>query len=139
MNRTVIRNEISVDSLPSPRHVQVLTDDVSLRNLYYLMRELAGKDNGGGCARAMAAIAARDYYDAVVLDFKCSVRQAADDAQGIGNVQLMMQGRMLMITAEAAGQETLRVVEKYLITGLPGALTWLAGRPHPLRRAEGAL
>ena len=138
MNTTAIRDELSTP-LPPSRHVQVLTDDVSLRNLYYLMRGLAGRDAGDGCARAMAAIAARDYYDAVVLDLKCSARQAADDAHGIGNVQVTMLGRMLTITAEAADRETMSLAEKYLVTGLPGALTWLAGLPHPLRKLEGAL
>ncbi len=139
MNTTAIHNGTTTASQPSSRHVQVLTDDVSLRNLYYLMRGLAGRDEGDECERAMVAIAARDYYDVVVLDLKCSDRQAADDAHGIGNVQVMMMGRMLMITAEAADPETMSLAEKYLVTGLPGALTWLAGRPHPLRRPEGAL
>ncbi len=138
MNTTAMHNETTVAS-SSCRHVQVLTDDVSLRNLYYLMRGLAGSDEGDGCARAMTAIAARDYYDAAVLDLKCSSRQAADDAHGIGSVHVTMMGRMLTITAEAADRETMRLAEKYLVTGLPGALTWLAGLPHPLRRLEGAL
>ena len=139
MNTTAIHNEIAVGSLPQARHVQVLTDDVSLRNLYYLMRGLVGREEGDGCTRAMATIAERDYYDAVVLDLKCSARQAADDAHGIGNVQVMMMGRMLTITAEAASEETMRLVEKYLVTGLPGALIWLAGSPHPLRRMGATL
>lgn len=138
MSTTAIRDELST-TLPQSRHVQVLTDDVSLRNLYYLIRGLAGREEGDGCVRAMAAIAARDDYDAVVLDLKCSDRQAADDAHGIGNVQVMMLGRMLMITAEAADPETVSLAEKYLVTGLPGALTWLAGSPHPLRRMMAAL
>jgi DNA-binding NtrC family response regulator len=106
---------------PVPREVLVLTDDVSIRNLFYLMRKLAAEDPANGGERAMAAIVERGEYDAVILDMRCPDEQRRDDVHGVGKIQASMMGRMLTIIAEVDGPQIPALVERYLFSGLPGA------------------
>lgn len=120
-------------SVPLHRQVLVLTDDVCIRNLFYLMRKLAGEDATDGSLRAMVAIAEREEYDAIILDLRRPDRTPRNEPREIGRIQSNRMDRTLTITAEVYGHETLTVVERYLLSGLPGALTWLIGRqcaPH---------
>jgi DNA-binding NtrC family response regulator len=117
-------------SIPLRRGVLVLTDDVSIRNLFYLMRRLADENAAEGSARAMAAIAEREQYDAVILDMRCPEGKRGGEVHGIGKVQSCRLDRMLTITAEVSGPETVTLVERYVLGGLPGALAWLVAHPH---------
>jgi hypothetical protein len=107
-------------STPIGREVLVLTDDVSIRNLFYLMRKLAVEDPANGGERAMAAIVERDEYDAVILEMRCPAENPNDDVHGVGKIQATMMGRMLTIVAEVDGPQTPPLVERYLFCGLPG-------------------
>jgi hypothetical protein len=106
---------------PIDREVLVLIDDVSIRNLFYLMRKLAAEDPANGGDRAMAAIVDRGEYDAVILDMRCPEEQPRDDVHGVGKIQASMMGRMLTIIAEVDGPQIPALVERYLYSGLPGA------------------
>lgn len=130
MNTIAVSKEKPEASAPLNSQTLVLTDDVSIRNLFYLMRRLAARNAAEGSVQAIEAIAERDFYDAVLLDLRCNDEHHDKDIYGITNIQVVLMGRMLTITAEAGSPETTRVVEKYLITGLPGALYWIAGHPQ---------
>ena len=114
-------------SVPLHRQVLVLTDEVCIRNLFYLMRKLAGADTADGSLRAMVAIAEREEYDAIILDMRRPDRIPRNESREIGRIQSNRTDRTLTITAEVYGHETLTVMERFLLSGLPGALTWLVG------------
>ena len=114
-------------SVPLHRQVLVLTDDVCIRNLFYLLRKLASEDAADGSLRAMVAIAEREEYDAIILDMRRPDGKPVSEPREIGKIQSSRIDRTLTITAEVYGRETLILVEQYLLSGLPGALTWLAG------------
>lgn len=114
-------------SVPLHREVLVLTDDVSIRNLFYLMRNLALENPQDGGGRAVAAIAEREQYDAVILDMQCPGEMPRGDAHGVGKIQSSMTGRMLTIVAEVNGPETPPLLERYLFSGLPGCHLGLTG------------
>ena len=113
-------------SVPLHREVLVLTDDVSIRNLFYLMRNLAIENPEDGGERAVAAIAEREQYDAVILDMQCPGEMPRGDVHGLGKIQSSMMGRMLTIVAEVDGPETPPLLERYLFSGLPGCRLGLA-------------
>jgi hypothetical protein len=115
--------------VPLHRQVLVLTDEVCIRNLFYLMKKLASEDAAAGSATAMLAIAEREEYDAIILDMRCPEGKSGGEIHGIDNILSSRAGRMQAITAEVNGPETLALVERYLLSGLPGALAWLVGRP----------
>lgn len=119
---------------PLHRQVLVLTDDVCIRNLFYLMRRLASEDAENGSFRAMMAIAEREHYDAIILDMRRLDGQPGDELREIGKIQSSQIDRMLTITAEVYRRKTLTLVERYLLNGLPGALAWLAGSRYASRR-----
>ncbi len=134
MSTTAIRKETSAHSAPLHRQVLILTDDVSLRNLFYLMRKLAAENAADGSERAVAAFMEDALYDAVVLDLRCGDQRHGAEVRGISKIQPAILGRLLTITAEVSGPETLDLVEKYLVTGLPGALLWLASHRYKRRK-----
>lgn len=121
-------------SVPLHRQILVLTDDVCIRNLFYLMRKLASEDAADGSLRAMMAIAEREQYDAIILDMRRPDGKPLGDPREIGKIQSSRIDRTLTITAEVYGRETLTLVERYLLSGLPGALAWLVGRRYASRR-----
>lgn len=121
-------------SVPLHRQVLVLTDDVSIRNLFYLMRKLATENVAEGAARAMMAIAEREEYDAIVLDMRRPDEIPGSEPREIGKIQSSRIDRTQTITAEVKGQETLTLIERYLFSGLPGALAWLVGSRYASRR-----
>lgn len=117
--------------MPQSRQILVLTDDVSFRNLFYLMRRAAIENPANGGARAMAVIAEREDYDAVVLDMRCTEGLPGTNVYGIGKIQSSWTDRLLTIIAEVDGAATPTVIEQYLFNGLPEAHQWLASRCHP--------
>jgi hypothetical protein len=121
---------------PLTREVLVLIDDVSIRNLFYLMRRLAAEDPANGGEVAMAAIVDREQYDAVILDMRCPEEQPGDDVHGVGKVQATMMGRMLTIVAEVDGPQTPPLVERYLFSGFPGSHIGLFAPRFPSPRAS---
>ncbi len=123
-----------MSSVPLHRQVLVLTDEVCIRNLFYLMRKLASEDVADGSLTAMVAIAEREEYDAIVLDMRCPEGTRGGEIHGIDNILSSRVGRTQAITAEVNGPETLTLVERYLLSGLPGALAWLVGRRYASRR-----
>lgn len=120
-------------SAPSCRQVLVLTDDVSFRNLFYLLRRVAVENPGNGGARAISALAERDEYDAVVLDMRCREGLAGSNVYGVGRVQSSNVERLLTIIAEVDGPATPALIEQYLFNGLPEAHQWLASRCNPFQ------
>lgn len=128
-----------MSSIPLHRQVLVLTDEVCIRNLFYLMRKLAGEDETDGSLRAMVAIAEREEYDAIILDLRRPDQKPWNESREIGCIQSNKADRTLTITAEVYGQETLKVMEGYLLSGLPGALTWLVGRQYAFQQQMVAL
>lgn len=123
-----------MSSIPLHRQVLVLTDEVCIRNLFYLMRKLAGEDVTDGSLRAMVAIAERGEYDAIILDMRRPDQKPGNEPREIGSIQSNRTDRTLTITAEVYGQQTLSVIERYLLSGLPGALTWLVGRHYAFQQ-----
>jgi len=128
-----------MSSVPLHRQVLVLTDDVCIRNLFYLMRKLTSENATDGSLNAMVAIAEREEYDAIILDMRRPDVKLGNESREIGKIQCSRTDRTLTIAAEVYGNETLTVVERYLLSGLPGALTWLIGRPYPIRQQMMAL
>jgi hypothetical protein len=124
-------------SVPLHRQVLVLTDEVCIRNLFYLMKKLACEDAADGSLRAMVAIAEREEYDAIILDLRRPDGKPPNESREMGKIQSNRIDRTLTITAEVYGRETLSLVERYLLSGLPGALAWLVG-PHytPLQQMQ---
>ena len=125
-----------MSTIPLHRQVLVLTDEVCIRNLFYLMRKLAGEDGTekDGSLRAMVAIAEREEYDAIILDMRRPDKNPRNGPREIGRIQSNRTDRTLTITAEVYGHRTLSVMERYLLSGLPGALTWLVGPHYAYRR-----
>jgi hypothetical protein len=124
-------------SVPLHRQVLVLTDNVCIRNLFCLMKKLVGEDAADGSLRAMVAIGEREEYDAIILDLRRQDGKPSNETGEIGKIQSSRIDRTLTITAEVYGLETLTLVERYLLSGLPGALAWLIG-PHytPLQQMQ---
>ena len=116
-----------MSSVALHREVLVLTDDVSIRNLFYLLRNLAIEHPQDGGGRAVAAIAEREQYDAVIFYMECPGEMPRGDVRGVGKIQSSMTGRMLTIVAEVNGPETPPLLERYLFSGLPGCHLGLAG------------
>jgi hypothetical protein len=116
-----------MSSVALHREVLVLTDDVSIRNLFYLLRNLAIEHPQDGGGRAVAAIAEREQYDAVIFYMECPGETPRGDVRGVGKIQSSMTGRMLTIVAEVNGPETPPLLERYLFSGLPGCHLGLAG------------
>jgi hypothetical protein len=125
------KKELSMDSALLDRQVLILTDDVSFRNLFYLMRRVAVENAESGGARAMTAIAEREEYDAVVLDLRCREGLPGSSVYGVGNIQSSTVERMLTIIAEVDGPATPALIEQYIFSGLPEAHQWLASRCQP--------
>jgi hypothetical protein len=121
-------------SVPLRRQILVLTDDVSIRNLFFLMKKLDSENAADGSGTAMAAIAEREQYDAVILDMRCPEGTRGGEVHGIGEIRSSRMGRTQAITAEVNGPETLTLVERYLLSGLPGALLWLVSHQYKSRR-----
>jgi hypothetical protein len=120
-----------MDSPLLDRQVLILTDDVSFRNLFYLMRRVAVENAANGGARAMTAIAEREEYDAVVLDLRRGEGLPGSSVYGIGRVQSSTMERMLTIIAEVDSPATPALIEQYVFSGLPEAHQWLASRCQP--------
>ncbi len=116
-------------SAPLHRQVLVLTDNICIRNLFCLMKKLAGEDAADGSLKAMVAIAEREEYDAIILDLRRPDGKPPNETGEIGKIQSSRIDRTLTITAEVYGRETLTLMERYLLSGLPGALAWLVGPP----------
>jgi hypothetical protein len=117
-------------SVSLQRNVLVLTDTISIRNLFYLMGKLDSENAAEGSGNAMAAIAERECYDTIILVMRCSDGRSGRDVHGISKVHSSRVGRTQTVTVEANGPETVALVERYLLSGLPGALLWLVSHRY---------
>jgi len=108
------------------RKVLIFGDEPSIRNLLHILAEKLERKNAGAAnpAAALATIN-RKAFDAVLLDLRCSNRRSIDGVRRIGEIQPSLVGRVLAITVEVSDPETLELVERYLLKGLPRSLLWL--------------
>ena len=112
------------------RQILVLTDDVSFRNLFYLMRRVSVENPASGSARAMISVAEREEYDAIVLDLRRQEGLPEGNVYGVGKIQSSRLERLLTIIAEVDGPATRALIEHYLFNGFPEAHQWLASHSH---------
>ena len=126
-------------SIPQRRQVLILADDQSIRNLFLLMKELASVKAVEGSVSTAAAIMDREKYEAIILDLRCSGSRSTGAPGSITRVQHSITDRVLQVSAEADNPETLDVVERYLLSRLPGGLLWFGGRHHHRMRLRAVL
>ena len=126
-------------SIPQRRQVLILADDQSIRNLFLLMKELASVKAVEGSVSTAAAIMDREKYEAIILDLRCSGSRSTGEPSPITMVQHSITDRVLQVSAEADNPETLDVVERYLLSRLPGGLLWFGGRHHHRMRLRAVL
>ena len=108
------------------RKVLIFGDESSIRNLLHIFAEKLKRQNTGteDPATALTAIN-RQSFDAVLLDLRCPDKQSESGIRGIGEIQPSLMGRVLVIAAEVSDPETMDLVERYLVNGLPRSLLWL--------------
>ncbi|HUZ46395.1 MAG TPA: hypothetical protein VMW54_07130 [Terriglobia bacterium] len=108
------------------RKVLIFGDEPSIRNLLHIFAEKLKRQNAGtqDPAAALTAIS-RQSFDEVLLDLRCSNPKNKNGARGIGEIQPSLMGRVLVIAAEVSDPETMDLVERYLLNGLPRSLLWL--------------
>ena len=132
-----------------PRKVLVIEDEPSIRNLLYVL--LAALRCDGDVAyngqQALAMIA-RESFDAVLLDLRCSDLPADQVISKIHTIRPSLVGRVLCITGEVTDSETVRMIERNclphvargrLIQDLWEKLRALLGQPQSPHPAPGRL
>jgi DNA-binding NtrC family response regulator len=112
------------------RKILVLIDESPIRNLLNLVRALQSETADEECANAVTAISNRKGFDAVVLDLRCSKRPAGGEVRGIHRIHFSVLGRVLAVTAETNGPNTMDLIERYLVNGLPSTLLWLVSHRY---------
>lgn len=117
-------------TVPLHRKVLILMDEPIIRNLLTLVKRLQIEDPGQECTSAVEAMSDRKQFDAIVLDLRCSTSGSRGEIHGIHKIQPARLGRVLAITAEANGPNTLDLIERYLLSGLPSTLLWLVSHRY---------
>ncbi|MGH8246343.1 MAG: response regulator [Gammaproteobacteria bacterium] len=102
------------------RKVLIVEDDLSIRNLLYVL--LAGLGCEGDVAyngrRALAMIE-RERFDAVLLDLRCTNFPADHFLTQIREIRPDLVGRVLAITGEVADAQTLELIERHCAQHVP--------------------
>lgn len=105
---------------PARRKVLIVEDDLSIRNLLYVL--LAGLGCEGDIAysgqQALAMIG-RENFEAVLLDLRSSNLPADQVLSQIREIRPNLVGRVLVITGEVADAETLELIERHCAHHIP--------------------
>ncbi len=115
---------------PLHRQVLFLVDEPPIRNLQTLVKRLEVENPAEGSQGVVKAIMNRKQFDAVILDLRCPNQRPGAEIHGIGKIQASRVGRTLAVTAEVNGPKTLKLLERYLVNGLPGPLLWLVSHRY---------
>jgi hypothetical protein len=97
-----------------------------------LMKRLDSQ-NAKGRGPLLAAVNHRKF-DTVVLDVRWPDKKPQNEVHGLGEIRPGWVGKSLVVTAEINGPKTLKVLEQYLINGLPNALLWLISHRYQTAR-----
>lgn len=108
---------------PQHRKVLILSNGPYVQNFLKLLERLE-RQNGQDGERVLATVY-RKPFDAIVLDLRWPNKKNKNEIRGMGVIQPVWTGRLLVITAEINGPKTLSILERYLINGLPQALLGL--------------
>lgn len=121
-------------SHPLRRLVLVLSGGASIRNLLSLLKKLESENAAEGIASAVAALTSGCSFESVILDMRCATRRSGGEVYGIRKVQPGPLGKTLAITAEVNGPKSMKLIERYISSGLHSSLLWLVS--HSYRRPQ---
>ncbi len=121
-------------SNPLRRKVLVLNDKKSVRNLLVLLKRIGGEDSLTSAGEPLQALDDDRQFEAVVLDMRSSDRKRNAEIRGIGEVRVGRAGKLLVIIAEVNGPQTMDLLERYTVNGLPETLLWLVSHRYKPRR-----
>lgn len=110
------------------RKVLFFGDEASIQNLLRVFSQKLERKSVGA-ARPAAALASLgpQEFDSVLVDLRCSKpnRRLERGLSGIEEIRPHVVGRVLTIVAEISDRDTLVLIERYLLKGLPRSLHWL--------------
>lgn len=96
-----------------PRHVLIIEDEPSIRNVLYVL--LAGMGCEGDIAHSgqqALAMIKKESFDAVLLDLRCSEMPAEEMVSAIKELRPNLVGRVLVITGEVTDRRTMELIER---------------------------
>jgi hypothetical protein len=120
-------------SAPLRRKILVLNDKKAIRNLFLLLEKIACEQSLTPAGAPLPALPGQTQFDAVVPDLRCSDRKTGDDIRGIGEVRVGRAGKLLVVIAGINGPQTMDLLERYVLNGLPEALLWLVSHRYQSR------
>jgi len=95
-----------------PRHVLIVEDEPSIRNVFYVL--LAGLGCEGDIAhtgqQALAMIK-KESFDAVLLDLRCAEMPAEEMVSAIRELRPNLVGRVLVITGEVSDPLAMEMIK----------------------------
>lgn len=121
-------------SIPLRRKVLVLNDKKSVRNVLVLLKRIGGEDSLTSAGEPLQALDDDRQFEAVVLDMRSSEQKKSEEIRGIGEVRVGRAGKLLVIIAEVNGPQTMDLLERYTVNGLPETLLWLVSHRYKPRR-----
>ena len=98
---------------PRPRHVLIIEDEPSIRNVLYVL--LAGLGCEGDIAHSgqqALAMIKKGSFDAVLLDLRCSEMPAEEMVSAIKELRPNLVGRVLVITGEVSDPQTMELIRR---------------------------
>lgn len=106
---------------PAPyRKVLFVGDEPSMRNvLYVLLASLGYEGEVAHSTRQALAMISRESFDGVLIDLRCPYAPAEEVVSRIRKVQPSLIGRVLVITGEVQDPETMDMIERHCIAGVP--------------------
>ena len=107
------------------RKVLVLNDAPAIHNLLCFMKQFDHESTVTASGEPLQALLDEKRFDAVVLDIRGPHREAVEEMRGIGEIRAEWVGKLLVIVAKVNGPKSLDLFERYILSGLPGALLWL--------------
>jgi hypothetical protein len=116
------------------RKVLVLNNKPSIRNLVRLLKDLGHDDTPTESGERLLASLIKDQLQSVVLDLRCLARKTGEEIHGIGEIRAEHVGKLLFIVVGVNGPKTLKLLERYILNGLPSALLWLVSHRYQLPR-----
>jgi hypothetical protein len=119
-------------STPLRRRVLVLNDKRSVRNLLFLLEKI-GSEQLTPAGEPLLALPGQKKFDAIVLDMRRLDGKPGDEVRGIGEVHVGRAGKLLVIIAEVNGPQTMDLLERYVLNGLPEGLLWLVSHRYKRR------
>lgn len=121
-------------SIPLRRKVLVLNDKKSVRNVLVLLKRIGGEGSLTSAGEPLQALDDDRQFEAVVLDMRSSEQKKSEEIRGIGEVRVGRAGKLLVIIAEVNGPQTMDLLERYTVNGLPETLLWLVSHRYKPRR-----